>query len=60
MVFTFMEVGTAGVKLAPSKVVEVPAHSRMPEHAGHVVALGVWADVHEVLLPAMGLKFKKP
>ena len=60
MVFTIMEVSTNIVKLAPRKVIEVPAHPRMPEHTGHAVALGVWSDVHELLLHPMGLKLRKP
>ena len=52
---------SAGVsKLTPAKVVKVPAHPGVPVDAGHHAALGVGADLHEVLLSAVGLELTEP
>ena len=52
---------SAGVsKLTPAKVVKVPAHPGVPVHAGQNAALRVGADLHEVLLSAMGLELAEP
>ena len=48
-----MQISTCGAKLASFKVQLVVAHSRMPEEAGNVGALGVLAGVHDVVFPAM-------
>ena len=55
-----MQVGTLFIKLTSSKVGEELACSRMPEDTVHVLALDGGADVHDMLVSAMGEKFAKP
>ena len=50
-----VEICTQLLKLAPAKVVELPAWPGVPVQAGHHAALGVGADLHKVLLSAVGL-----
>ena len=52
-----MQVGTLLIKLTSSKVGEELACSWMPEDAVHVLALVVGADVHDMLVSALGEKF---
>ena len=52
-----MKICTGVFKLTPAKIIEVPAHPGVPEQAGRHAALVVVADLHEVLLSAMRLKF---
>ena len=54
-----MEVCTRFSKFASPEVGEELAHLGVPEGAGHVVALGGGADVHDVLFPAVSLVLAK-
>ena len=55
-----MEIGARVPKFTSAKVAEVSAYSGMPEDAGYHAALGVGADLHEVLLSAMRLELAEP
>ena len=55
-----MKICAGVIKLTPAKVVEVPAHPGVPVQAGHHAALSVGADLHEVLLSAVGLEPTEP
>ena len=48
-----MEIGTGLIKLTPAEVVEVTAWPGVPVQAGDHAALGVGADLHDVLFSAM-------